>query len=78
MKVPFRKARSPGALPDLDRAQQQLLAALAQARRAVAAAATARKQLELQLGQLTEQKAGQHGNSRPPDSDARLETLRDR
>jgi hypothetical protein len=78
MKVPFGKTRSPGALPGLDRARQQELAALSRVRRAVAAAATARKQLELQLGQMTEHEAGDHGDTRRPDSDPRLEALRDR
>jgi predicted nucleic acid-binding Zn-ribbon protein len=54
MKVPFGKTRSRAALPGLDRAYQQQLAALTQVRRAAATAATARKQLELQLG-LTDQ-----------------------
>jgi phage shock protein A len=78
MKVPFGKSRSPGALPDLDRACQHLLAALSEVRRAVATAATRRKQLELQLGQLAEQEAGGHGDLHRPDSDPRLDGLRDR
>ncbi|HTX83943.1 MAG TPA: hypothetical protein VME44_17295 [Streptosporangiaceae bacterium] len=78
MKVPFGKKRSPGALPDLDRVCQQLLGALSQVRRAVATAATRRKQLELELGQTAEQGAGDHGDARQPGSDPRLEALRDR
>jgi phage shock protein A len=78
MKVPFGKTRSPTALPDLDHAYQQQLAALTQVRRAVAAAATARKQLELQLGQMTEQEASDHGDFRRPDGEQPLEALRDR
>jgi hypothetical protein len=78
MKVPFGKTRSPTALPDLDHAYQQQLAALTQVRRAVAAAATARKQLELQLGQMTEQEASDDGDFRRPDGGQSLEALRDR
>ena len=78
MKVPFVKSRSPGALPDLDRACQQLLAALSEVRRAVATAATRRKQLELQLGQMAERQAGGQDDLRRPDSDPQLEALRDR
>lgn len=78
MKVPFGKTRPRTALPELDRAYQQQLAALTRVRRAVAAAATARKQLELQLGQLTGQEASDHGDFRRPDSEQPLEALRDR
>jgi phage shock protein A len=78
MKVPFAKTRSPGALPDLDDAYQQQLAALSQVRRAVATAATTRKRLELQLDQLTGQEAGDDGASRRPDGEPQLETLRHR
>jgi hypothetical protein len=78
MKVPFGRTRSTGPLPDLDRAYQQQLAALSLVRRAVATAATARKQLELQLGQMTEQEAGDQGDLRRPDGDPQLESLRDR
>jgi len=76
VKVRFGKTRSTGGLPDLDRAYQQQLAALSQVRRAVAAAAIARKQLELQLGQIMEQEAGGHGEMPRPDQDPRLEPLR--
>jgi len=76
MRVRFGKARSTGGLPDLDRAYQQQLAALSRVRRAVAAAAIARKQLELQLGQMTEQEAGDHLEMPRPDEDLRLEPLR--
>ncbi len=78
VRVPFSKTRSPGGLPDLDNAYQLQLAALSRVRRAVAAAATARKQLELQLGQMTEQEAGDHGEMPRPDSELQLETLRRR
>lgn len=78
MKVPFAKTRSSGALPGLDRAYQEHLAALTDVRRAVAAVATAQKQLELQLGQMAAQEAGDHGQMPRPDSDLRLETLRRR
>jgi hypothetical protein len=78
MKVPFAKTRSPGALPGLDDAYQHQLAALSHVRREVAAAATARKQLELQLGQIAEQEAADHGETPRPDSNLRLETLRRR
>jgi hypothetical protein len=78
VKVPFAKPRSAGPVPGLDHAYQQQLAALSQVRRAVAGAATARKQLELQLGQLTEQVAGGHGEMASPDIDLRLEALRRR
>jgi phage shock protein A len=76
MKVPFGRTRSPGALPDLDRAYRQLLAALGLVRRAVAGAATTRKRLELQLGQMAEQEAGDQGDLHRPDGDP-LEALRD-
>lgn len=76
--MPFAKKRSPGVLPDLDRACQQQLAALSKVRRAVATAATTRKQLELQLGQMAEQEAGDHGDVRQPDSEQALEALRNR
>jgi len=78
MKVPFGKTRTRGPLPDLDRAYQDQLTALRKVRRAVATAATARKQLELQLGQQTEQEPGDGGDSRRADGDLQLETLRDR
>jgi predicted nucleic acid-binding Zn-ribbon protein len=78
MKVPFGKTRSPSALPDLDRAYQQQFAALTQVRRAVATAATARKQLELQLGQMAEQEAGDDRDLGRPDRDRELETLQSR
>jgi phage shock protein A len=78
MKVPFAKTRSSGALPGLDHAYQQQLAALSRVRRAVATAATAQKQLELQLGQMMEQEAGDRGEMSRPDSDLGLETLRRR
>jgi septal ring factor EnvC (AmiA/AmiB activator) len=78
MKVPFGKTRSPAALPDLDHAYQQQLAALSQVRRAVAGAATATKRLELQLDQMAQQGAGDQGDVHRPDSDPRLEELRDR
>ena len=76
MIVPFAKTRSLGALPGLDHAYQQQLAALSRVRRAVASAAIARKRLELQLGQMTEQEAGDHGEWPGPAGDLRLETLR--
>ena len=76
VKLPFAKTRSLDALPGLDQAYQQQLAALTRVRRAVAAAARARKQLELQLGQVAEQEAGDCGELCRPDSDGRLETLR--
>jgi chromosome segregation ATPase len=78
VKLPFAKTRSSGVLPDLDHAYHQQMEALSRVRRAVAAAATARKQLELQLGQMTEQEAGDHDEMPRPDSDLRLETLRRR
>jgi chromosome segregation ATPase len=78
LKVPFAKTRSSGALPTLDHAYQQQLAALNRVRRATAAAATARKQLELQLDQMTEQGAGGHGEPPRPDIDLQIETLRRR
>lgn len=78
MKLPFATTRSPGALPGLDRAYQQQLAELRLVRRAVAAAATAQKQLELQLRQLTERATGDHGEISRPGSDPQLETLRHR
>ncbi len=78
MKVPFGRTRSPRTLKDLDDAYQQQLAALTRVRRAVAAAATARKQLELQLGQVTEQEAGGLGEMPRPAGDPQLETLRRR
>src|SRR5258708_28696800 len=43
MKVPLARTRSSGALPGLDHAYQQQLAALSRVRRAVATAATAQK-----------------------------------
>jgi predicted phage-related endonuclease len=61
VKVPFAKTRSSGPLPGLDHAYEQQLAALSQVRRAVAAAATAEKILELQLGPMTKQESGDHG-----------------
>ena len=76
MKGPFGKTRAPGSLPDLDKAYQQQLAALSRVRRAVAAAATSREQLELQLGQMTEHELGDHTEIPRPDSRLRLETLR--
>ena len=72
------KTRSSAALPGLDHAYQQQLAALTQVRRAVAAAATARKQLELQLGQMTQQAAHGHGGTPRSNIDERLEALRRR
>jgi phage shock protein A len=78
MKVPFGKTRSPGALPDLDNAYQEQLAALTQVRRAVAAAATARKRLELQLDPTAEQLAGDLVEMPGPDRDPQLEALRRR
>lgn len=63
VKVPFAKTRSPGALPGLDHAQQQQLVALSRVRRAMAAAATARKQLELQLDEM------ERGETPPSDID---------
>jgi phage shock protein A len=77
MKVPFGKTRSPGVLPGLDHAYKQQLAALSKVRRAVATAATRRKQLELQLDQMAEKEASDHGYLHRPDSDSRLEALRD-
>ncbi|HUA43140.1 MAG TPA: hypothetical protein VMA32_16320 [Streptosporangiaceae bacterium] len=68
-------SRSPGALPGLDHAYQQQLAALTSVRRAVAAAATARKRLELQLGQITEHEAGKIA---PPEAGLALEALQSR
>jgi chromosome segregation ATPase len=78
VRIPFATTRSSGALPGLDHAYHQQLAALSRVRRAVAAAATAQKQLELQLGQMTEHEAGDHGEVARPDSDLRLESLRHR
>jgi len=76
--VPFAEIRSSGALPRLDHPDQQQFAALSRVRRAVAAAATAEKQLELQLGQIAEQQAGDHSDMPRPEGDPQLETLRHR
>jgi phage shock protein A len=78
VKVRFPTSRSSGALLGLDHAYKQLLAALSRVRRAVAAAATARKQLELQLGQLTEQEADDYSDTPRPDIDLELELIRRR
>jgi phage shock protein A len=78
VKVSFAKTRSSDALPGLDHAYQRHLKALTEVRRGVAAAATAQRQLELQLGQITEQEAGDQGEMPRPDRDLRLETLRRR
>jgi phage shock protein A len=78
VEVPFGMSRSPGGLPGLDHAYQQQLGALTAVRRAVAAAATARKRLELQLGQATEQESLDPGEAPGPEGRPQLETLRRR
>jgi len=75
VKVPFAEISSSGALPGLDHAYQQQFAALSRVRRAVARAATAEKQLELQLGRMTEQQAGDRSDIPRPEGDPQLETL---